>query len=77
MADYLTVAEVYSRQHLLIDAIEEEAAALLNYKLESLANHHGFLDGNQRIAVSASACRPAYSASRNTPAATKTAASHR
>ena len=76
MADYLTVAEVYQMQHLLIDrfggrhgvrdknaveaavfrpqngyynSLEEEAAALM----ESLANNHGFLDGNKRIAFTA------------------------
>src|SRR5271156_5241914 len=76
MADYLTVAEVYQMQHLLIDqfggmhgvrdknaveaavfrpqtgyynSIEEEAAA----PMESLANNHGFLDGNKRIAFTA------------------------
>jgi death on curing protein len=73
---YLTVAEVYQMQHLLIErfggrhgvrdknaveaavfrpqtgyynSIEEEAAALL----ESLANNHGFVDGNKRIAFTA------------------------
>src|SRR5271169_4984295 len=76
MADYLTVAEVYQMQHLLIDgfggrhgvrdknaveaavfrpqsgyynSLEEEAAALM----ESLGNNHGFLDGNKRIAFTA------------------------
>jgi death on curing protein len=76
MADYLTVAEVYRMQHLLIErfggihgvrdrnaieaavfrpqvgyynSIEEEAAALM----ESLANNHSFLDGNKRIAFTA------------------------
>jgi death on curing protein len=76
MADYLTVAEVYRMQHLLVErfgglhgvrdqnavdaavfrpqlgyfnSIEEEAAALM----ESLANHHSFLDGNKRIAFTA------------------------
>lgn len=76
MADYLTVAEVYQMQHLLIEmfgglhgvrdkgaveaavfrpqngyynTIEEEAAALM----ESLGNNHGFLDGNKRIAFTA------------------------
>jgi death-on-curing protein len=76
MSDYLTVAEVYSMQHRLIElfggsrgvrdqgaveaavfrpqigyynSIEEEAAALM----ESLANNHGFLDGNKRIAFTA------------------------
>jgi len=76
MADYLTVAEVYQMQHLLIErfggihgvrdknaveaavfrpqvgyytSIEEEAAALM----ESLGNNHGFLDGNKRIAFTA------------------------
>ena len=78
MADYLTVAEVYHLQHLLIErfgglhgvrdknaveaavfrpqigyynSIEEEAAALM----ESLANNHGFVDGNKRIAFAAAA----------------------
>jgi death-on-curing protein len=73
---YLTVAEVYQMQHLLIErfggrhgvrdknaveaavfrpqtgyynSIEEEAAALM----ESLANNHGFVDGNKRIAFTA------------------------
>ena len=76
MADYLTVAEVYQMQHLLIERFggmhgvrdknaveaavfrpqtgyynsrEEEAAALM----ESLGNNHGFLDGNKRIAFTA------------------------
>jgi death on curing protein len=76
MADYLTVAEVYQMQHLLIErfggihgvrdknaveaavfrpqvgyytSVEEEAAALM----ESLGNNHGFLDGNKRIAFTA------------------------
>lgn len=76
MADYLTVAEVYQMQHLLIDrfggrhgvrdknaveaavfrpqtgyynSLEEEAAALM----ESLGKNHGFLDGNKRIAFTA------------------------
>ncbi|HEY4962191.1 MAG TPA: type II toxin-antitoxin system death-on-curing family toxin [Terriglobales bacterium] len=76
MADYITVAEVYLMQHLLIDrfgglhgvrdknaveaavfrpqigyynSIEEEAAALM----ESLGSSHGFLDGNKRIAFTA------------------------
>jgi len=76
MRDYLTVAEVYQMQHLLIEmfgglhgvcdqgavesavfrrqtgyysSIEEEAAALM----ESLGNNHGVLDGNKRIAVTA------------------------
>jgi death-on-curing protein len=76
MREYLTVAEVYQMQHLLIEmfgglhgvrdkgaveaavfrpqtryynSIEEEAAALM----ESLANNHGFLDGNKRIAFTA------------------------
>jgi len=76
MADYLTVAEIYQMQHLLIEmfgglhgvrdkgaveaavfrpqngyynTIEEEAAALM----ESLGNNHGFLDGNKRIAFTA------------------------
>lgn len=78
MVDYLTVAEVYQLQHLLIElfgglhgvrdknaveaavfrpqtgyygSIEEEAAALM----ESLANNHGFVDGNKRIAFAAAA----------------------
>ncbi len=78
MTDYLTVAEVYHLQHLLIErfgglhrvrdknaveaavfrpqigyynSIEEEAAALM----ESLANNHGFVDGNKRIAFAAAA----------------------
>ena|SRR5437764_10226099 len=76
MSDYLTVAEVYSMQHRLIDmfgglhgvrdkgaveaavfrpqigyynSIEEEAAALM----ESDGNNHGFIDGNKRIAFTA------------------------
>jgi death-on-curing protein len=76
MADYITIAEVYQMQHLLIErfgglhgvrdknaveaavfrpqvgyynSIEEEAAALM----ESLANNNGFLDGNKRIAFTA------------------------
>lgn len=76
MAEYLTVAEIYQMQHLLIEmfgglhgvrdkgaveaaafrpqtgyynSIEEEAAALM----ESLANNHGFHDGNKRIAFTA------------------------
>ncbi len=76
MADYLTVAEVYRMQYLLIErfgglhgvsdknaveaavfrsqtgyynSLEEESAALM----ESLGNHHGFLDGNKRIAFTA------------------------
>ena len=79
MADiYLTVAEIYQMQHVLIDSfgglhgvrdqnaveaavfrpqtgyynsIEEEAAALM----ESLANNHGFIDANKRIAFAAAA----------------------
>jgi death-on-curing protein len=79
MADiYLTVAETYQMQHILIEtfgglhgvrdknvveaavfrpqtgyynSIEEEAAALM----ESLANNHGFIDGNKRIAFAAAA----------------------
>src|SRR5579863_8881577 len=78
MPEYLTVAEVYQQQHLLIEqfgglhgvrdknAVEaavfrpqtgyyaslvEEAAALM----ESLANNHGFVDGNKRIAFAATA----------------------
>lgn len=76
MAEYLTIAEVYQMQHLLIEmfggqhgvrdkgaveaavfrpqtgyyhSLEEEAAALM----ESLGNSHGFLDGNKRIAFTA------------------------
>src|SRR5438876_10264055 len=76
MAEYLTIAEVYQMQHLLIEmfgglhgvrdkgaveaavfrpqtgyynSLEEEAAALM----ESLGNNHGFLDGNKRIAFTA------------------------
>lgn len=76
MADYLTVAEVYQMQHLLIarfggiqgvrgknaieaavfrpqvgyyNSIKEEAAALI----DSLGNNHGFHDGNERIAFTA------------------------
>src|SRR6266571_3187705 len=76
MAEYLTVAEIYRMQHLLIEmfggrhgvrdkgaveaavfrpqtgyysSIEEEAAALM----ESLGNNHGFVDGNKRIAFTA------------------------
>jgi len=76
MVDYITVAEVYLMQRLLIErfggrhgvrdqnaveaavfrpqlgyyrSLEEEAAALM----ESLANNHGFLDGNKRIAFTA------------------------
>jgi death-on-curing protein len=76
MSEYLTVAEVYQMQHLLIDrfggmhgvrdknaveaavfrpqtgyynSLEEEAAALM----ESLGHNHGFLDGNKRIAFTA------------------------
>jgi death on curing protein len=75
VAEYLTVAEVYQMQHLLINrfgglhgvrdknaveaavfrpqtgyynSLEEEAAALM-----SLGNNHGFLDGNKRIAFTA------------------------
>ena len=75
---YLTVAEIYQMQHILIESfgglhgvrdknaveaavfrpqtgyynsIEEEAAALM----ESLANNHGFIDGNKRIAFAAAA----------------------
>lgn len=79
MADiYLTVAEIYRMQHILIEtfgglhgvrdknaveaavfrpqtgyynSIEEEAAALM----ESLANNHGFIDGNKRIVFAAAA----------------------
>jgi death on curing protein len=76
MAEYLTVAEVYSMQFMLAErfgglqgvrdngaieaavfrpqigyynSLEEEAAALM----ESLGNNHGFLDGNKRIAFTA------------------------
>jgi death-on-curing protein len=76
MPEYLTVAEVYQMQHLLIErfgglhgvrdknaveaavfrpqtgyynSLEEEAAALM----ESLGNNHAFLDGNKRIAFTA------------------------
>lgn len=76
MANYLTVAEVYRMQYLLVErfgglhgvrdrnaveaavfrpqiayynSLAEEAAALM----ESLANNHGFLDGNKRIAFTA------------------------
>jgi death on curing protein len=76
MRQFLTVAEVYRMQYLLIEmfgglhgvrdpgaveaavfrpqigyynSIEEEAAALV----ESLANNHGFIDGNKRIAFAA------------------------
>ncbi len=76
MAEYLTVAEVYRMQFLLVErfgglngvrdknaveaavfrpqngyynSIEEEAAALM----ESLGNNHGFLDGNKRVAFTA------------------------
>jgi len=76
MAEYLTVAEVYRMQFLLVERFggfhgvrdknaveaavfrpqtglynssEEEAAALM----ESLGNNHGFIDGNKRIAFTA------------------------
>src|SRR5215470_10554231 len=76
MREYLTVAEVYRMQFLLIEmfgglhgvrdqdavesavfrpqigyynSLEEEAAALM----ESLGNNHGFIDGNKRIAFTA------------------------
>jgi death-on-curing protein len=76
MAEYLTIAEVYQMQYLLIEmfgglhgvrdkaaveaavfrpqtgyyhSLEEEAAALM----ESLGNNHAFLDGNKRIAFTA------------------------
>jgi death-on-curing protein len=76
MAEYLTVAEIYSMQFMLVErfgglqgvrdngaieaavfrpqigyynSLEEEAAALM----ESLGNNHGFLDGNKRIAFTA------------------------
>lgn len=75
---YLTIAEVYLIQHLLIDrfgglhgvrdknaieaavfrpqigyynSLSEEAAALM----ASLAQNHGFIDGNKRIAFAAAA----------------------
>lgn len=79
MADiYLSIAEVYQMQHVLIErfgglhgvrdknaveaavfrpqngyynSLEEEAAALM----ESLGNNHGFIDGNKRIALAATA----------------------
>ena len=76
MAEYLTVAEVYRMQFLLVErfggrhgvgdknaveaavfrpqtgyynSLEEEAAALM----QSLGHHHGFIDGNKRIAFTA------------------------
>lgn len=42
-------AAVFRPQIGYYDSIEEEAAALM----ESLANSHGFLDGNKRIAFTA------------------------
>jgi death on curing protein len=42
-------AAVFRPQTGYYNSIEEEAAALM----ESLANNHGFLDGNERIAFSA------------------------
>jgi death-on-curing protein len=42
-------AAVFRPQIGYYNSIEEEAAALM----ESLANNHGFLDGNKRIAFSA------------------------
>jgi death on curing protein len=52
MADYLTgavEAAVFRPQTGYYNSMEEEAAALM----ESLANNHGFLDGNKRIAFTA------------------------
>jgi death-on-curing protein len=76
MSDFLTVAEVYRMQHILIERygglhgirdkgaieaaifrpqtgyysiLDEEAAALM----ESLGKNHGFIDGNKRIAFTA------------------------
>ena len=76
MSDFLTVAEVYRMQHILIErygglhgvrdkgaieaaifrpqagyysTVHEEAAALM----ESLGKNHGFIDGNKRIAFTA------------------------
>jgi death-on-curing protein len=76
MSDFLTVAEVYRMQHILIErygglhgirdkgaieaaifrpqagyygTLDEEAAALM----ESLGKNHGFIDGNKRIAFTA------------------------
>ena len=43
-------AAVFRPQTGYYNSIEEEAAALM----ESLGNNHGFLDGNKRIAVTAS-----------------------
>ena len=42
-------AAVFRPQTGYYESIEEEAAALM----ESLANNHGFLDGNERIAFTA------------------------
>jgi death on curing protein len=42
-------AAVFRPQTGYYNSLEEEAAALM----ESLCNHHGFLDGNERIAFSA------------------------
>lgn len=42
-------AAVFRPQNGYYNSIEEEAAALM----ESLANNHGFLDGNKRIAFTA------------------------
>ena len=42
-------AAVFRPQIGYYDSVEEEAAALM----ESLANNHGFLDGNKRIAFTA------------------------
>jgi death on curing protein len=41
---------VFRSQTGYYNSLEEEAAALM----ESLGNHHGFLDGNKRIAFTAS-----------------------
>jgi death-on-curing protein len=43
-------AAIFRPQTGYYNSIEEEAAALM----ESLANNHGFLDGNKRIALAAS-----------------------
>src|SRR5579863_5336636 len=42
-------AAVFRPQTGYYNSLEEEAAALM----ESLANNHGFLDGNKRIAITA------------------------
>src|SRR5277367_2634614 len=42
-------AAVFRPQNGFYNSLEEEAAALM----ESLANNHGFLDGNKRIAFAA------------------------